>query len=218
VLVTSEREALLLKSLLPEGVFAVVPNGVDTDAFQEISQPQQVADRIIFTGTMDYYPNIDAVCYFARECWPLIRAQVPTATWQIVGKEPPPEVQDLAKLPGVSVTGAVPDTKPYLAAAAVAIAPLLIGSGTRLKILEALAMGKAVVSTSLGCEGLAVVSGKHLIVADQPAALAQSIVDLLRNAEQRTALGRAGRALVETEYSWKRCGDDVIGALEKIMR
>jgi sugar transferase (PEP-CTERM/EpsH1 system associated) len=216
ILVTSEREALLLKSLLPGGVVAVVPNGVDTEAFQ-VSDPQQLLpDSVIFTGTMDYYPNIDGVLYFAHKCWPLIRSKVPTATWQIVGRNPPAEVQDLAKLAGVSVTGSVSDVKPYLAAATVAIAPLLIGSGTRLKILEALAMGKAMVSTSQGAEGLAVTSGEHLIVADQPEVFAQSVVDLLQNAEQRTALASAGRVLAETEYSWKRCGDDLIHALEKI--
>jgi len=218
VLVTSKREALLLKPLLPDSVISVVPNGVDTEVFQVSDQKQQLPDRIIFTGSMNYYPNIDAVHYFARECWPLIRLKVPSATWQIVGKDPPSAVRDLAKLSGVSVTGSVPDVKPYLAAATVAIVPVLIGSGTRLKILEAFAMGKAVVSTSLGCEGLAVTSGKHLLVADQPAAFAQSIVDLLQNVEQRTALGNAGRKLAETEYSWKQCGDDIIRALEKIRR
>lgn len=218
VLVTSEREALLLKPLLPHNVIAVVPNGVDTEVFNMVNDQQQVANRIVFTGTMNYYPNIDAALYFARECWPLIHSKVPTATWQIVGKDPPPEIQDLANLPGVSVTGAVPDVKPYLAAATVAIAPLLIGSGTRLKILEALAMHKAVVSTSQGCEGLAVVSGKHIIVADQSEVFAQSTVDLLQNAQQRAALGNAGRTLVETEYSWKRCGDDAIRALKNMMR
>jgi polysaccharide biosynthesis protein PslH len=218
VLVTSEREALLLKPLLPDSTIAVVPNGVDTEEFQQAPQEQQIPGRIVFTGSMDYYPNTDAVLSFVRECWPLIRTQVPTATWQIVGRNPSPVVLELAKLPGISVTGSVPDVKPYLAGAMVAIAPLFIGSGTRLKILEALAMGKAVVSTSLGCEGLNVMSGEHLIVADQPELFAQSIVDLLQNAEQRTNLGKAGRALVETEYSWARCGDDVIRALEKIVR
>ena len=217
VLVTSEREALLLKPLLPKTVIAVVPNGVDTEVFQQASLEQQLPERIIFTGSMNYYPNIDAVLYFARECWPLIRLQAPNTTWQIVGQNPPSVVQDLAKLPGISVTGSVPDVKPYLAAATVAIVPLLIGSGTRLKILEACAMGKAVVSTSLGCEGLDVVAGQHLIVADQPEVFAQSVVDLLQNAEQRTALGIAGRTLAET-YSWQRCGEDVIRAVEKITR
>jgi polysaccharide biosynthesis protein PslH len=214
VLVTSEREYLLLKQLVPQCRAAVVPNGVDTHIFNKVDGQPEIAGRIIFTGTMNYYPNIQAVLFFARECWPRIQAQIPEATWQIVGKSPPPEVAQLAELPGVTVTGAVEDVKPYLAAAAVAIAPLLIGSGTRLKILEALAMHKAVVSTSVGCEGLTVETGKHLSVADQPELFAQEVIDLLRHPEKRVALGNAGRALVEAEYSWEQCGNSFIHALE----
>ena len=216
VLVTSERERLLLKQLLPRSIIEVVPNGVDTDVFDKVHMSQEIVDRIIFTGTMNYYPNIDAVLYFARECWPLILSQVPNATWQIVGKDPTPEVSDLADLPGISVTGSVPDVTCYLAAATVAIAPILIGGGTRLKILEALAMRKAVVSTSRGCEGLSMIPGKHLIVADQAQAFAQAVVDLMQDRERRKALGNAGRALVEAEYSWERCGAQAVRALEKI--
>ncbi len=193
VLVTSEREYLLLKRLVPQCRTEVVPNGVDTHFFHKHEGQQEVVDRIVFTGTMNYYPNIQAVLFFARECWPRIQAQIPSATWQIVGKSPPPEVEQLAELPGVTVTGAVPDVRPYLAAASIAIAPLLIGSGTRLKILEALAMQKAVVSTSLGCEGLAVEAGKHLSVADQPELFAQAMIDLLQDAEKRASLGNAGQ-------------------------
>ncbi len=216
VLVTSEREYLLLKRLVPQCHAFVVPNGVDTQRFNAINGQQEVANRIIFTGTMNYYPNIQAVLFFAQECWPRIRAQIPTATWQIVGKSPPPEVERLATLPGVTVTGAVPDVKPYLAAASVAIAPLLIGSGTRLKILEALAMQKAVVSTSLGCEGLVIETGKQLCIANQPEQFAQSVIDLLQSKEMRTSLGQAGRTLVETAYSWEQCGNAAIRALENI--
>jgi sugar transferase (PEP-CTERM/EpsH1 system associated) len=216
VLVTSEREYALLQRLVPQCHVTVVPNGVDTQLFNKIAGQQEVANRIVFTGTMNYYPNIQAVLFFARACWPRIQAQIPEATWQIVGKSPPPEVEQLATLPGVTVTGAVPDVRPYLAAASVAIAPLLIGSGTRLKILEALAMQKAVVSTSLGCEGLTVETGKHLCVADQPELFAQSIIDLLCSKEKRSSLGKAGRALVEAEYSWEQCGDAVIRAFEEM--
>jgi polysaccharide biosynthesis protein PslH len=214
VLVTSEREHQTLKGVLPKSIIEVVPNGVDTVAFQAQDTDQEVPGRIIFTGTLDYYPNIDAVHFFAQNCWPLIRAQVPGATWQIVGKNPPREVQRLAALPGVTVTGSVPDMKPYFAASTVAIAPLLVGSGTRLKILEALAMGKAVVSTSIGCEGLSVRSGEHLLVADQPATFAQAVVKLISNPVTRTALGTAGRALVEAEYSWEKCGERLLHILE----
>ncbi len=214
VLVTSERERLALKNMLQSSVIEVVPNGVNVEAFQKNCSQQEVPVRIIFTGTFSYYPNIQAVLFFAQRCWPLIRAQIPLATWQIVGSNPPLEVQRLAKLPGVTVTGTVPDVIPYLDAAAVAIVPLLIAGGTRLKILEAMAMQKAVVSTSVGCEGLAVVPGKHLLVADQPEAFAQAVVAFLSNPEMRAAYGAAGRALVEAEYSWEHCGAQLLRVLE----
>lgn len=216
VLVTSERERLWLKNLLPSCAIEVIPNGVDIENFHENSFEQQVTNRIIFTGSMDYYPNVDAVLFFAQKCWPLIREQVPDATWHIVGKNPLPKVFELTNLPGITVVGSVPDMPPYLATAEVAIVPLLIGSGTRLKILEALAMQKAVVTTSLGCEGLSVVSGKHLIMEDQPEAFAQSVVALLRNPEMRKALGAAGRTLVEDEYSWEQCGTKLLHILENM--
>jgi polysaccharide biosynthesis protein PslH len=216
VLVTSERERVMLKRLLPTSVIDVVPNGVDVEYFGGACPQQEVADRIVFTGTMDYYPNTDAVLYFGRQCWLRIHEQVPTATWQIVGKNPPPQVQRLAALPGVTVTGSVVDVRPYLAQAEVAIAPVLIGGGTRLKILEAWAMSKAVVSTSIGCEGLEAETGKHLLVADGAEGLVQAIVELLSSPQQRQALGAAGRALVEAEYSWERCGRRLLQVLERI--
>jgi polysaccharide biosynthesis protein PslH len=216
VLVTSERERILLQSFLPQKMIKIVANGVAIDAFHSDCCEQQVTSQVIFTGTMDYYPNIQAVLFFAQHCWPHIRAQIPGATWLIVGKKPLAGVQRLAELPGVTVTGQVADVRPYLAASAVAIAPLLTGSGTRLKILEALAMRKAVVSTSIGCEGLAVVSGKCLLIADQPQAFAQTVVDLLRDKERRKDLGAAGRSLVEANYSWEQCGNQLLHALEQI--
>ena len=215
IVMTTERERHILKGLLPENLIEVVRTGVDIEAFSEICAVQEVPHQIIFTGTMNYYPNIYAVLFFAQQCWPLIRAQVPDATWQIVGRNPPPEVGRLAELPGVTVTGSVPGVRPYLASSAVAIAPLQIGSGTRVKILEALAMRKAVVSTSVGCEGLSLVPGKHLIVADQPEEIVQAVVALLNNQDMRNALGAAGRALVETEYSWEKCGDQLLSILEE---
>lgn len=216
VLVTSEREQLLLKDILPEKKIEVVPNGVDVEAFSNDGTEPEAGSQIIFTGSMNYYPNIQAVHFFAQYCWPLIRAQVPDATWLIVGRKPEPEVQKLAELPGVTVTGQVADVRPYLATSAVAIAPLQIGSGTRLKILEALAMQKAVVSTSVGCEGLAVTAGKHLAVADQPEAFAGAVVAFLRNPQLRATYGTAGRALVEAEYSWQECGTRLLQAMETI--
>src|SRR5579864_8341268 len=150
IAVTSDRERLLLKSMLPYSLIETVPNGVDIAYFHGEHSEQEVEGRIVFTGAMDYSPNVEAVLYFAQECWPLIRERIPHATWQIVGKNPSLDVQKLAKLPGVTVTGSVADVRPYFASAQLAIAPLRVGGGTRLKILEAMAMRKAVVSTSLG--------------------------------------------------------------------
>lgn len=214
ILVTSERELQIWKALLPENLIEVVRIAVDIGAYGKISSVQEVPHQIIFTGTMDYYPNTNAVLFFAQQCWPLIRAQVPDATWQIVGKNPAPEVWKLGELPGVTVTGAVPDVRPYLAASAVAVVPLQIGSGTRVKILEAFAMRKAVVSTTLGYEGLAVESGKHLLKADKPEDFVQTVLELLENPSRRIALGNAGRALVEAEYSWEQAGAQLLHILD----
>ena len=216
VLVTSEREQQILQSLLPQQLIVTVPNGVDTEMFQQRGNREEVSGRIVFTGAMNYYPNVNAVLFFAQHCWPLIQARVPDATWQIVGREPPAEISALARLPGVQVTGSVPDVRPYLTEAAVAVAPLQIGSGTRLKILEALAMGKAMVSTSIGCEGIAVVLGKHLLIADQPETFASAVVELLNDPTKRHKLGTAGRKLVETQYSWTQCSDRLLQQLKHL--
>src|SRR5579859_1708176 len=214
LLVTSEREHQVFKRFLPEHPIEVVPNGVDLDLFHNPDTGQEQPHQIIFTGIMDYYPNVKATLFFAQHCWPRIRAAVPDATWLIVGVNPPPTVQRLAHLPGVTVTGWVPDVRPYLASSAVAIVPLEIGSGTRLKILEALAMQKAVVSTSLGCEGLALTPGQHLMVADQPDAFAEAVIAFLKNPARRASFGAAGRALVEATYSWEQCGARLLSALD----
>jgi polysaccharide biosynthesis protein PslH len=215
VLVTSAREASLLKSSLPNATVHVVPNGVDLEHFRDSHDLRELNNHIVFTGSMDFYPNIDAVLHFARECWPLIRSNAPCVTWAIVGRNPPSSVLKLGKVPGITVTGSVPDVRPYLAAANVAIAPLRIGSGTRLKILEAFAMRKAVVSTSLACEGLDVLPGKHLIVADQPEAFARQVLNLLQDSQARAALAKAGCDLAQA-YSWELCGEALLSALRNI--
>jgi sugar transferase (PEP-CTERM/EpsH1 system associated) len=214
LVMTSERELVAMKKLLPRTMIAVVPNGVDITYFNGDRSAQE--QRIIFTGSMEYYPNIEAVLFFARTCWPRIREAVPAATWQIVGKNPLPAVQNLARLPGVTVTGSVADVRPYFKQATVAIVPLLVGGGTRLKILEAMAMRTPVVSTSLGCEGLAVEAGTHLLVADQAEAFAQSVIELLTNPLRCHGLIEAGRALVEAEYSWEKCGDCLQQVVEDV--
>ncbi len=210
IAVTSERERLQMKGLLPRSIIETVPNGVDIEYFHGNHTDQEVDGRIVFTGSMEYYPNVEGVVLFAKKCWPLIREHIPNATWHIVGKNPLPGVQNLASLPGVTVTGSVADVRPYFAEAQVAIVPLLQGSGTRLKILEAMAMRKAIVSTTIGCEGLSVVPEKHLLVEDQMEAFAQTVIRLLEHPEQRRVMGNAGRELAEAEYSWDTCGDQLL--------
>lgn len=218
VLATSERDQRALESLLHRHDIAVVPNGVDIERFWSFQTGVEVAGRVVFTGAMNYYPNIDAVLFFAHSCWPLIQAHIPGVSWFIVGRHPPVEVRQLARLPGVTVTGGVPDVRPYLAEAELAIAPLRTGSGTRLKILEALAMSKAVVSTSIGCEGLSVEPGKHLLVADSAHTFAQAVITLLQNRARRVVLGDTGRELIEAAYSWKECGDRLLQVLDQMER
>jgi sugar transferase (PEP-CTERM/EpsH1 system associated) len=215
ITVTSQRECDILQSKLPGSIIEVVPNGVDIDYFNSNIQ-HEVPGRVVFTGSLAYYPNVDAALFFATYCWPQIRAAVPNATWQIVGRNPLPEVQRLAELPGVSVFASVDDIRPYITSAQVAIAPILIGSGTRLKILEAFAMRKAVVSTSIGCEGLDIEPEQHLLLADHADAFAQAVIHLLQKPEQRQALGTAGRSLVESHYSWQQCGNRLLNTLTKL--
>ncbi|HLY32015.1 MAG TPA: glycosyltransferase, partial [Ktedonobacterales bacterium] len=215
-LVTSERERHIFQALLPENAIRVVPNGVDIQTFAPDERTAEIAGRIVFTGSFDYYPNIQGALWFAEQCWSAIRRVIPQASWYLVGRNPSPEILRLGELPGVTVTGSVPTVQPYLAAAQVVIAPLLTGGGTRLKIMEAMAMSRPLVTTAQGCEGIDCVSNRHLLVADDPTTFTDAVVALLGDRERRETLGAAGRALVEDRYSWDRCGDDLLTALDEM--
>ncbi|MGQ9458358.1 MAG: glycosyltransferase, partial [Anaerolineae bacterium] len=157
---------------------------------------------LVFTGKMDFRPNVDGVLWFWQEVWPLVRAKAPEAHFYVVGQRPHPRLAPLVEDPSVTVTGFVPDVRPYIANAAVYVIPLRIGGGTRLKVLEAMAMGKAIVSTSLGCEGFPLRSGEHLLMADTPGAFAEAVLILLEDAPKRKALGAVAQALAATQYDW----------------
>lgn len=158
---------------------------------------------MMFMGTLDYRPNVDAVQYLLDEILPAVRAIRPGATVTIVGQGEPRMLQRFRR-PGVTVTGRVADVRPYLARAAVVVVPVRIGGGTRLKVVEALSMEKAVVSTTLGCEGLAVTPGTHLLVGDGVESFAGAVAQVLADPDQARGLGSAGRALVLEHYSWER--------------
>ena len=192
----------------------VVPTGVDTDYFEPASSDPQ-SRAMVFTGSMDWLPNEDAMLYFCREVLPAIRAEIADASLAIVGRTPTPAVKKLAEEHGVTVTGRVDDVRPYMKEAAVYIVPLRIGGGTRLKIFEAMAMGKAVVSTTVGAEGLPVTDGEHVRLADEPAAFARAVVHLMRDLDERRRIEAAARALVVARYDWSAVAGELESALQR---
>lgn len=205
VSVVSEADRNHLLSLAPELDPEVVPNCIDLEAYRIL--PQDVAGTfahdLLFIGKMDYRPNVDAVLWFAREIWPIIRKRKPSASWAIVGKRPHSRLNKLAGQSGIRVTGSVPDIKPYLASGRVYVMPFRIGSGTRLKLIEAFAAGLATVSTTVGAEGYPLVSGRHLLIEDQPEKFASAVVRLLQDEKERARLGHEGRQFA-TRYDWRR--------------
>ena len=212
-LACSAIEADAAKSLLGACNIAVIPNGVDTAAFRS-DDTMPKSNAILFTGSMDFSPNIEAVKFFVREVFPAVRKEVPDAVFHIVGANPGPQVKALATT-DVVVHGFVPDIGAHYQTASVFVAPILSGGGTRLKILEAAASGRAIVTTSMGLEGLDFTDGQDIIIADTPAAFALAVVDLLRNPGQRQQLGFKA-AQVSQQYDWELIGHKlhaVIGQL-----
>ena len=179
-----------------------VPTGVDVEYFRCEEKCEPVAD-LVFTGSMDWLPNIDGIRWFAEEVLPLIRQQKPDCTLAVVGRRPTPEVEELAsRFTGVKVTGTVPDIRPYLWGSAVAIVPLRIGGGTRLKIYESMAAGVPVLSTTVGAEGLDCRDGRDIMLADSPEDFARRAVELLNDAGRRREIADAALDRVITSFSW----------------
>jgi glycosyltransferase involved in cell wall biosynthesis len=179
----------------------VVPNGIDLEYFRPI--PRAAAPSgLIFTGAMDYLPNIDAVHHFCAAILPLVRRELPSTRFYVVGLNPPAAVRRLGEIPGVVVTGTVPDVRPYYERAAVCVAPLRIGRGVQNKVLQAMAMGLPVVASTVAHRGLEAQPGRHLLVEDEPAAFAARVVALLRDPGAGHALGRQARAFVESNHAW----------------
>lgn len=204
VVAVSETDARALRRLVPELSPAIVPNGVDIDAFHSdaVQQSDVNSASLVFTGKMDYRPNVDAMIWFCDEILPRIQAVQSNITLAIVGREPHARIRALADRPNITVTGYVDDVRSYIAGAKVYIVPLRMGGGTRLKVLQAMAMSKAIVSTSLGSEGITGQSGEHLVRADTPENFASAVLSLLADPSRREALGTRARRLVEREYTW----------------
>jgi sugar transferase (PEP-CTERM/EpsH1 system associated) len=205
VLAVSEADAEALRRLVEGLQPVVVPNGVDTERYHP-GLPDSLPlehPALLFTGKMDFRPNSDAVLWFHRHVWPLVRARAPQAHLYIVGKNPPARFKPLWDDPGVTVSGYVPDILPYFGSADVYIVPLRIGGGTRLKVLEAMAAGLPLVSTTLGVEGIALSPGQHALLADTPQDFAEAILSLLADPERRRTLGAAARQFVLEHYDWR---------------
>jgi sugar transferase (PEP-CTERM/EpsH1 system associated) len=199
--VVSEVDGEELKRMTPGVETTCVANGVDTEYFSPRGDPG--GKTLIYVGGMNMFANRDAVLYFLESMWPRIRELHPESIFTIVGCDPPEELVRRAQEDNsIRVTGWVDDVRPYIAEAAIYVVPLRVGGGTRLKIADAMAMGKAIVSTSIGCEGITLEDGVSAIFADDPADFVKAVDSLLREQERRRAMGEVARRLAESSYSW----------------
>jgi glycosyltransferase involved in cell wall biosynthesis len=196
---------------------AVVPNAADVDYFQPRStDPPPDGRTVVYFGLLATVPNIDAVVHFVQDIWPRIAEARPDARLKIIGPRPPPSLQALAG-PQVELTGFVSDLRPHLAAAAAVVTPLRLGGGTRLKIVEAMAMGKAIVSTTLGAEGIEAIPGRDLLIEDQPEAFADAVNRLLGDPELAARIGQSVRSLAVERYSWSAAARRLEGFYRSIL-
>ena len=220
VLAVSDADSQTFERLYPGALrrpVHVVQTGVDTSYFTPMAGKDRRA-HLVFTGSMDWLPNEDGMLYFVRDILPRIRQAEPEVTLSIIGRAPTPAVKRLGEEHGIEVTGRVDDVRPHVAQGDVYIVPLRIGGGTRLKIFEAMSMAKAVVSTTVGAEGLPVTSGQDLVIADEPAQFAEAVVNLIRDAGARRQIESAARQLVVEKYDWAAVAQDFEDALAAVRR
>jgi hypothetical protein len=190
------------------------PNGVDADYFSPTDEPYD-ADTISFIGRMDYYPNQECMARFCKEVWPQLKARRATMKLLIVGADPSPEMRALGQLPGVTVTGSVPDVRPYIRSSALMVAPLAIARGTQNKILEAMAMGVPVVTSRVAAGGVDAEAGEHLAVADSASDITQAILRIAENPDERLRLAVAGRQRMLSHHAWPRSMQRLDGIIQR---
>jgi polysaccharide biosynthesis protein PslH len=217
-IVVSRRDAERLRELNPEARVFVIENGVDTAFYSDLGpRDESPARRIVFVGSMDYHANVEAAVNFAREVWPRVRDRQPELVFTVVGKDPAPEVRELAQLPGIEVTGTVDDVRPFYHEAIAAVVPLNVGGGSRLKILEAMAAGVPVVSTTLGAEGLEVQPDENILIADSSEQIFEAIINVVENEARHRDLCDAGHALVSSRYDWSSLGAMLFRTYEELL-
>jgi sugar transferase (PEP-CTERM/EpsH1 system associated) len=218
VVAVSREDAETMQRDYGLAAVADVPTGVDTDFFHPRGTGARRPHNLVFTGSMDWLPNEDAIQYFTREIMPRIRAAIPEATLTVVGRNPFPSLLELSRRdPGIEVTGRVEDVRPYMEAAAAYVVPLRIGGGTRLKIYEAMAMELPIVSTTVGAEGLPVRDGQELLLADTPDAFAAAVVRVLHDAALAHVLGTSAARLVRAEFGWAKVAASFAGICEDVL-
>ncbi len=212
----SEVDARILRTLAPGAATTVVPNGTDTEYFQP-NGAETVAGRVVFVGPTHSHPNRDAVEFLLQEIWPTVRAANRATSLRLIGGTAPVDRARYDAVPGVTALGALPDIRPALSEACCCVVPIRIGGGTRLKILDAWAMGKAVVSTSIGCEGLEATDGENILIRDTPDAIAEAVLQVLRDAPLRARLERNGRRQAVEGYSWGLVGRRIRSAYDGLL-
>jgi sugar transferase (PEP-CTERM/EpsH1 system associated) len=201
-LVCTQVEAAVFRSWIKDSTCLVMRNGIDLDYFSPAGLDPQPGE-LVFTGVMNYYPNVDGCCWFAREVLPLVATAVPAAHLTIVGANPTRTVMNLARDPRITVTGRVPETRPYLRRASVVIAPLRMARGIQNKVLEGMSMGLPIVATTAATQGIGGMSGVHYIVSDDPTTMSEAIIQLFSHDGRRAALGKSARAFVEMHHHWE---------------
>lgn len=212
VLAVTERDAGEARAVGARQTI-VLPTGIDTIACRPPDE-EPTEPSLVFVGAYSHHPNVDAMVWFVEDIFPLIRRQVPGASLTIVGSAPPPRITDLGSRPGVTVTGAVPEVAPYIQAARVAVVPLRVGSGIKGKIIEAMAFGRPVVTTSVGAEGMGLTPGANVVLADEPEAFSSAVVDLLADPQKAATIGRTGRVFVEERHSQKKADERLLEIYE----
>jgi sugar transferase (PEP-CTERM/EpsH1 system associated) len=218
VLTVSDTDREFFAKYVPREKITTVQTGVDVDYFRPAAAAVQ-PNVLVFTGSMDWMPNEDGILFFVDEILPRIRREIPAAEFWVVGRSPTARVKKLAaRDTKIRITGTVDDIRPYMDEAAVYVVPLRIGGGTRIKIFEAMAEGKAVVSTTIGAEGLPVTAEQNIIIADQPEDFAARTVALMRDKERAGELGRAARRLVEENYSWATVARQFAAVLASVVK
>ncbi len=218
VVAVSQEDAMLMQRMYNLTSVSHVPTGVDTEFFQSSGNVQREVANIVFTGSMDWMPNDDAMLWFIREVLPIVRDQIPNVTLTIVGRSPSRQLMAEAKgAAGVTVTGRVADVRPYLERATVFVVPIRIGGGTRLKIFEAMSMGLPVVSTTIGAEGLPVVDGKSALIRDDDRGFAVAIADVIFDKVRSEAIAAHGQQLVRHNFGWTGVAAEFASACEAVV-